>query len=75
METTHKDLHNGLRDCPESFHMEANKYKVFVTKINKTRSLAIFGPQISFGAKVPQVFWRCFGVVSIYNLSVVPSLI
>ncbi len=32
METTHKDLYNGLWDCPESFHMEANKYKVFVSK-------------------------------------------
>jgi hypothetical protein len=30
METTHKDLYNGLWDCPESFHAEGTKYKVFV---------------------------------------------
>ena len=35
METTHKDLYNGLWDCPESFHMEANKYKVFVKQSTK----------------------------------------
>ena len=35
METTHKDLYNGLWDCPESFHMEVNKYILFV-KIIKT---------------------------------------
>ena len=30
METTHKDAYNGLWDGPESFHIETNKYKVFV---------------------------------------------
>ena len=35
METTHKDLYNGLWDSPESFHMEATKYKVFVITSTK----------------------------------------
>ncbi len=43
--------------------------------INETWSLAIFGPQIGFGAKVPQLFCRCFGVVSIYHTTSVSSLI
>jgi hypothetical protein len=32
METTHKDLYNGLWDCSESFHMKANKYKVVINE-------------------------------------------
>ncbi len=35
METTHGDLYTGLWDCTESFHMEANKYKVFVKETTK----------------------------------------
>ena len=32
MKTTHKDAYNGLWDCPESFHMEADQYKAIVRK-------------------------------------------
>ena len=35
IETTHKDLYNGLWDCPESFHREANKYTVFLNNPEK----------------------------------------
>ena len=35
METTPKDLYNELCSCPESFHMEANKHKVFLNTSTK----------------------------------------
>ena len=35
METSHKDLYNGLWDSPESFHMEAKTYKVFLNNPEK----------------------------------------
>ena len=75
MEITHKDFYNGLWDCPESFHMDAETHKVFEKNLDETLSLAIFGPQIDFGAKVPRAFWRCFQVGSIYNCIFAPSLI
>ena len=40
IETTHKDLYNGLWDCPESFHREAKvpaakQYMVFLNNPEK----------------------------------------